>query len=169
MKQAGGLRLRRIRMSQTLDQVLPGTSTVSVRQGPGSLGELAEQLDIVLREKRETAYRLNEACEEIAAINKLYQQRRTQFEYEKNRLTSEIDKLRAQVMEYTKKDGKNAFMSRGMQSLLETRERLVREEFERKFQDLAIAVKRQRQKYNKRVEEMQKQLSGCICKVAASR
>ena len=138
-------------MSQAPDQVIPGTSPLAARQGPGSSGELAEQLDIVLREKRETACQLNEAFEEIAAINKLYQLRRTQFDDEKDSLISEIDKLRAQkVMEYTKKDGNNASTSGGMQSLLEP-ESDGSGRIERKVQDLAIVVKRQRQKYNERV------------------
>ena len=151
-------------MSRALDQAIPETHTLAGRQGPGSLVELAEQLEIAQREKREIASQLREAFAEIAAINKLYNERRTQFESEKDFLISELDKLRAEVREYPKKGENKASMSGGVQSLLETRERLVREEFERKFQDLAIVVKRQRQKYNERVDEMRKHLSGCICK-----
>ena len=151
-------------MSSALNQAIaPETRPVPESQTPGSSGELTEQYDVVQRVRRDVAYRLKEAFDEIAAINQLYQQRRTEFESEKRLLNSEIEKLQAQVMEHAARNEKKAAVNGGVQSLLETKERLIREEFERKFQELAVQVKRQRKQYAGQVDEMKKQLSNCIC------
>lgn len=128
-----------------------------------SLTEFIDQFEVAIREKRDLACRLNEALDEIAAIDKLYQQRRAQFDSEKQLLNSEIDKLRTQVLEISKTNEKKVADTAVVQSLLETRERLVREEFGRKFQELTVEVRQQRKKYNEQVEKMKNQLEGCIC------
>jgi DNA repair exonuclease SbcCD ATPase subunit len=101
---------------------------------------------------------------EIAGINEIYQQRRLEFDVEKRRLNSEIERLQAQIAEGSKRD--ETTTSAGIQALLRTRERLTREEFERKYQELAAEVRRQRKKYAEQVDEMKNQLSGCLCKVS---
>ena len=53
-----------------------------------------------------------------------------------------------------------------LQSLLAAKERLIRDEFERKYQDLAVEVKRERNRYTKEVQKLKKQLSNCICRVS---
>ena len=50
-----------------------------------------------------------------------------------------------------------------LQSLLAAKERLIRGEFERKYQNLAVEVKRQRNRYTEEVQELKRQLSNCIC------
>jgi hypothetical protein len=50
------------------------------------------------------------------------------------------------------------------QSLLAARERLIRDEFERKYQELAVAMKRERNRYTEEVQKLKRQLSGCICR-----
>jgi septin family protein len=57
------------------------------------------------------------------------------------------------------------------QSLMAARERLIRDEFERKYQELAVAVKQERsryteevRKYNEEVRKLKRQLSNCICR-----
>ena len=136
------------------------------RLRPTSLNEFVEEFEIALKEKRDLACRLSEARSEITAMNQLYQQRRADFDSEKRLLNSEIDKLRAQVQEFSKNNEKKTADAGGVQSLLETRERLIREEFGRKFQELTVEVKRQRKKYTDQVDEMKRQLAGCICQVS---
>src|SRR5437868_44707 len=67
-----------------------------------------------------------------------------EFEREKHSLNSEIEKLRTAIGECTREDGKAFGVRRGIQVLLETKERLIRQEFERKYQELASEVRRQR-------------------------
>jgi hypothetical protein len=58
-----------------------------------------------------------------------------------------------------------AQLSSRMESLLAARERLIREEFERKYQDLLVEVRRERTRHGQLVEKMKKQISSCICSV----
>jgi predicted nucleic acid-binding Zn-ribbon protein len=48
-------------------------------------------------------------------------------------------------------------------SLLETKERLLRQEFERKYQDLLVEVRKERTLHGKQIKDLKEQLSGCIC------
>jgi len=50
------------------------------------------------------------------------------------------------------------------QSLLAAKERLMRDEFERKYQELAVEVKRERHRYTEEVQKLKRQLSTCICR-----
>ena len=136
-------------------------STVPARK-PTSVSELAEQFEPLIKEKRDLVCRLSQALDEITAMNQLYRERRAQFNAEKSLLQSEIEKLRAQVTEYSNNQEKRANTA-SVQSLLEAREKLIREEYSRKFQDLAIEVKQQRAKYDEQVQEMKKKISACIC------
>ena len=70
---------------------------------------------------------------------------------ENDRLNSEIVDLRAQL------NGR-------LQSLLAVKEKLIRDEFDRKFRDLQVDVKRERSKYAELIQEVKKQLSSCICR-----
>jgi hypothetical protein len=53
-----------------------------------------------------------------------------------------------------------------LQSLLAAKERLIRDEFERKYQELALEVKRERNRYTEEVQKLKRQLSNCICRVS---
>ena len=70
----------------------------------------------------------------------------------------EIETLRAQLKPETR-----------LKSLLELKEKLIRDEFEMKYRDLQVQVKQMRQKYTRQAEEMKAQLSTCICQGAGLR
>ena len=53
-----------------------------------------------------------------------------------------------------------------LQSLLAAKEKLIRDEFERKYQELAVEVKRERKRYTEEVQKLKRQLSNCICRVS---
>jgi hypothetical protein len=53
-----------------------------------------------------------------------------------------------------------------LQSLLAAKERLIRDEFERKYQELAVEMKRERNRYTEEVQKLRRQLSNCICRVS---
>ena len=107
---------------------------------PGAvLSDLAEQFQCFLNEKRELTFRLSKALDENATLNQLHIQAR-----------AEIVNLQSQL-------------SSRFQTLLATKERLIRDEYERKYQELTVEVKQERIRHNKLLEEMKKQIANCIC------
>ena len=116
-----------------------------------SLSYLAEQFGCLLNEKRDLTSQLSKALDENAALNRLYEQTCAEFDSERIRLNSEIANLRSQL-------------TGRLQSILAIKEKLMREEFERKFQDLTLEVRRERQRYKNAIEEVRKQTAGCICR-----
>ena len=53
-----------------------------------------------------------------------------------------------------------------LQSLLAAKERLIRDEFERKYQELVVELKRERNRYREEVQRLKRQSSNCICRVS---
>jgi hypothetical protein len=88
---------------------------------------------------------------------------RDELERQKQLLNSEIERLRTLISEASREDGKALGVRRGIQVLLETKERLIRQEFERKYQELAGEVRRQRKQHTEQVDKMKRQLADCIC------
>jgi hypothetical protein len=133
-----------------------------------SLSEFAEQFETAIKERQDLSWRLGQALDEINAINQLYQQRRNEFDNERNLLKSEIDTLRLQLAEFSKKQPERPGNtdSAGIQAVVAARERLIREEFDKKFQELIVEVKTQRKKYSDQVENMKKKLATCMCQAS---
>jgi F0F1-type ATP synthase membrane subunit b/b' len=125
-----------------LQQVVPSNQELSY---------LAEQFASLLNEKRDLTSQLSEALDENTALNRLYNQGREEFDRERIRLNSEIANLRSQL-------------TSRLQSILAVKEKLIREEFERKFQELTVEVRQERHRYRNAIEEMKRQLSSCICR-----
>jgi F0F1-type ATP synthase membrane subunit b/b' len=115
------------------------------------LSYLAEQFASLLNEKRDLTSQLSEALDENTALNRLYNQAREEFDRERIRLNSEIANLRSQL-------------TSRLQSILAVKEKLIREEFERKFQELTVEVRQERHRYRNAIEEMKRQISSCICR-----
>jgi chromosome segregation ATPase len=149
-------------MSSTLTVLLndnnAGVLSGDVRGGRHrpSLSEFADQLDSVIRENHDLASQLNQATREKATLCQLYEQSRTEYESERDRLNAEIETLRSQI------NGR-------VQHLLSTKERLMREEYERKFQDMMVSVRQERHKYTTHVEKLKTELSSCICQTVRLR
>ena len=55
-------------------------------------------------------------------------------------------------------------LSRRVEVLVSAKEKLMREEYERKFQELELQVKQERNRYRKLIDETKQQLAGCICR-----
>src|SRR5262245_17695166 len=102
---------------------LQGVPSESKGQRKISMSEFADQFESVLKEKRELQSRLNEALDAKAALTHLYEHMRAQFDGERNRLTSEIARLRDQLNGSPKTAGAAAA---SMQSLLIAKERLIK-------------------------------------------
>jgi len=129
-----------------------------------SLSEFAEQFASVVKEKQDLASRLSKALADVSAITQLHQRTHAEFDSERTRLNSEIDKLRAQLIGSVKRPDNPTTDDARVQSLLAARERLIRDEFERKFQELTVAVRQERNKYSEEVQRLKAQLSNCICR-----
>ena len=127
-----------------------------------SLSEFAEQFESVINEKRDLASRLKKALDDITAMTQLHEQENAEFDSERTRLNSEIAKLQAQLNRLSKTSGDEG----RFQSLLAARERLIRDEFERKFQDLTVEVKRERNRYTQEVQKVKQQMATCICQAS---
>jgi chromosome segregation ATPase len=119
-------------------------STVKCAGRPApSLSEFVDQFESAMKEKRELTVLLNKALNEKTVLNQMYETART-----------EIENLRAQL---NSRSG----------SLVSVKEKLLREEYDKKFQELTLEVRRQRNRYSQLVNELKKQLSTCICRVNA--
>src|SRR5499433_2751671 len=130
----------------------PATTTKDDTGRAGlSLNYLAEQFGCLLNEKRDLTSQLSKAVDENAALNRFHEQTCAEFDSERIRLNSEIANLRSQL-------------TGRLQSILAIKEKLMREEFERKFQDLTLEVRQERHRYRNAIEEMKKQVASCICR-----
>jgi len=130
-----------------------------------SLSEFAEQFETAIREKQEMASRLERALGEVSDLTQLYQQIHKELETERDRMKSEIARLRDQLGEQTRRADKPPQTdSAAAQALLAAQEKLMRSEFDRKFQELTLEVRQQRAVYTQQMEKMKKQLSNCICR-----
>src|SRR5262249_14298530 len=109
------------------------------------------QYACLLNEKRDLTSQLSKALDENTALNRLYNQAREEFDRERLQLNSEIANLRSQL-------------TNRLQSILAVKEKLMRDEFERKFQELTLEVRRERQRYKNAIEEMKRQIAKCICR-----
>jgi hypothetical protein len=127
------------------------------------MSEFADQFECVIKEKRELESRLHEALDEKAALTHLYEHMRIQFDGERNRLTSEIASLRDELNRSAKPRGPAVVDRDSVQSLLIAKEKLIKEEIDRKVQELTIEIRRERKKYATQIETMKSRLSNCIC------
>lgn len=116
-----------------------------------SLNDFAQEFEYVVSQNRVLALRLNEAVDEKAALDQLHQQACAEFDRERARLNAEIANLRAQI-------------SGGVHSVGAARERLLRDECERKLQELTIQLRSERKMYIQAVDEMKKQIANCLCR-----
>jgi len=129
-------------------------ASAALRQAVPSkeLSDLSEKLECSLNEKRDLTSRLSKALDENAALNRLYSRTCAESDAERIRFNSEIANLRSQL-------------TGRLQSILAVKEKLMREEFERKFQELTLEVKQERHRYKNAIEEMKRQIAKCICQV----
>ena len=135
----------------------PGTE----RRRP-SLSEFAEQFETVMNERQDLTSRLNKALDDITAMTQLHKRDHAEFDCERTRLNSEIARLRAQLTRSLSPSGDEG----RFQSLLGARERLIRDEFEKKFQELTLEVKRERNRYTQEVQKVKQQMATCICRAS---
>jgi chromosome segregation ATPase len=131
-----------------------------------SLSEFAESYENVLNENRDLACRLTDSINESARLKELHQRASTEFGAEKDRLNLEIGQLRAQLRNR-------------LESVIAAKEKLMRDEFERKLQEsigtkLKVTKTELEQKIHSlqmelqqeraQIEKLKKAQSHCICR-----
>jgi signal transduction protein with GAF and PtsI domain len=132
-----------------------------------SLSEFADQFELAIKERDEIAVRLNKALDDLTSISQLYERTRADFENERQRLNTELASLRTQMAElWQKKEKPVSADDVSVKSLLATQERLIRDEFEKKYQELTVQVRTQRKKYTQQVDDMKRRLSSCMCRAS---
>ena len=124
-----------------------------------SLSEFPELFEAAIKERQELTLRLEKAREEIATMIRA----RAEFEKERSHLNAEITKLREQVSELSKKSTNVKDDAARTEYLVAAKEKLIREEFERKYQELTVEVRNHRKKYTQQMDAMKKQLKNCMC------
>jgi len=152
----------------SLKDAEPGSSFLrpSTERRRPSLSEFAEQFESAINEKQDLASRLSKLVDDITAMTRLHEQAHAEFDCERTQLNSEITNLRAQLTGLSNRSENRTSDDSRLQSLLAARERLIRDEFERKFRELTVQVKQERSRYAQAVQKVQKQLSSCICRAS---
>jgi chromosome segregation ATPase len=133
------------------------------------LGEIAEQLKRALADRQALESRLADVSRENRRLCLRYDQAKSEFTKEQERLTSEIEDLRWQVAEGRKLLQYKSGAGRQVAELA-ARERLLKDECERKVQALQVELNRERHQLNKErnhyakhIEKMELDRSSCIC------
>ena len=124
-----------------------------------SLDEFAEHFQSVLKEKQDLSVRLDKAREELATMIRA----RAEFDREQIQLNAEIEKLRDELKDLTKKKESPKEDDSRTDYLVAKREKLIRDEFERKYQELKVQVQTQKKKYTQEVDALKKRLNNCMC------
>jgi hypothetical protein len=122
-----------------------------------SLTDIAEDLERALRHQHEIERRLDEALLERDRLNARCAEANAELASVRIRLKSQISEM--QLAESSK-----VVFSRRQQAELAAKEKLIRDEFERKLQELQVAVKQERHQLQQRLAKMKEELSGCICR-----
>jgi len=134
-----------------------------------SLGEITEQLKRALADKRAIESRLAEVFEENRSLCLRYDQAKSKFAEEQERLKFEIEDLRSQVAMGRKQVQDKSGGGRQVAEFA-ARERLLKDECERKVQALQIEINKERHQLNKErsqyakhIEKMELDRASCIC------
>jgi chromosome segregation ATPase len=151
-----------------------------------SLGELADRFEAALTEKKDLESRLSKTLGEVASersrlnseitslrgqLEQLQRKNKNEseqairqravgeFESERNRLNSEIAALRAQLEPQKKSQsgGEGSTVSSA------AKERLIKEELERKFQAMIVEARREQKRYAEQLAQLKIKLSQCVC------
>ena len=123
-----------------------------------SLTAIAEDLDRALRYRQDIEQQLNAAIRERDNMNARCAEARAELASVRIRLKTEITDLQMQLAE-SSRSAANRY-----QAELAAREKLIRDEFERKLQTIQVAMKQERHQLQQRVAKMKEEMSGCICR-----
>jgi hypothetical protein len=124
-----------------------------------SATEIAERLARSHIDKQQLEGRLDELLHENNILKLQCSAAAAELEDEQKRLKGEIDSLRAQLDARQPGEGRH-------EAEAAARERLLKDEFERKLETLQVELNRERQRSARQLEEIQARFGSCICGAA---
>jgi len=133
-----------------------------------SLQEIAEQLEAALKEKHDLERRLKEALNDRIALHLQYAEANAELTRDTINLQSEVAELRAQIRESIKQSQNLASGNDRQLADFAAREKLIKDEFERKLKALQSEVQTERHQFREIVNKLKSQLAGCICRSSSN-
>jgi hypothetical protein len=153
-----------------MSQVLPQpskTADVEWWKTSRSLHEIGEHLERALKEKQELERRFVQLLQENNQLSLRCDKASAELTAERVRRSDEVARLQAQI----NGQGKPPLGLGGegrQQAEMAAREKLIRDEFERKIQQLQLELNKERHLMAKCLEKMKAALAGCICRGSSS-
>ena len=126
-----------------------------------STSAMAERLARSHVDKHELESRIAELLEENNILKLRCTVAATELTDERQRLIGEIATLQAQIANAQQAREKAGVGAREAESA--ARDRLLKDEFERKVQELQVEVKRERLKYAEQMHAVKQKMANCIC------
>ena len=126
-----------------------------------STSEMAERLARSHVDKQELESRIADLLEENNILKLRCTVAATELTDERQRLNAEIATLKSQIVDAQQMREKAGIGAREAESA--ARDRLLKDEFERKVQELHVEVKRERMKYAEQMHALKQKMANCIC------
>src|SRR5262245_40722588 len=161
-RRSGGI----LTMSQVLQQQSK-TTDIEWWKTSRSMHEIGEHLEKALKEKQELERRFVQLLQENNQLSLRCDKASAELTAERIRRTDEVARLEAQINEPRKPALAQGGEGR-QKAELAAREKLIRDEFERKIQEMQLELNKERHLLAKRLEKMKAEAASCICKGNAS-
>jgi hypothetical protein len=129
-----------------------------------SLSEIAEHLECALADNQALELRVAELLEENRKLSLRCSETASELTSERERSKAEISDLRSQVADGLKRLQEKSIAGGRQHVQQATRERLMKEECERKVQALQLQLNKERHRHAKEIGEMEQDLASCFCK-----
>ena len=126
-----------------------------------STSEIAEHLARSHMDKQELESRIAELLEENEILKLRCSVAAAELTDERQRLKGEIAALQSQIADAQQSRQRGGIGAREAESA--ARERLLKNEFERKIQDLQVELKKQRQRHDEQMHAVKRKMTNCIC------
>jgi hypothetical protein len=123
-----------------------------------SLANMAQDLERALRRQHDIERHLNEALQEKDQLKASCAAANAELASVRLHLKSEIFELQRHLTESSKT------ASSRNQAEFAAKEKLIRDEYERKLQAFQVSLKQERRQLQARIDRMKEDLSGCICR-----
>src|SRR5262245_49596913 len=149
-------------MSQVLQQPSRTTDTEWWKTSR-SLNEIGEHLERAVKEKQELERRYVELLHENNQLGLRCDKAAAELTAERVRRSDDVASLQAQINAQAKPQLGLGGEGR-QQAEMAAREKLIRDEFERKIQELRLELNKERHLLAKRLEKMKAEAASCICR-----
>jgi chromosome segregation ATPase len=129
---------------------------------PRSTAEMAERLARSHVDKQELECRIAELLDENNVLRIRCSVAATELQDERHRLKEEILSLHSEIDEAKQRVQETSGAGR-REAESAARERLIKDEFERRIEAVRLEFNREKQRWAKQIEDMKQKMAGCIC------